>query len=293
MDDQSISSDFPFKSKYIEINGSQIHYIDEGSGTPILFLHGNPTSSYLWRNIIPHLTPYGRCIAPDLIGMGKSDKPDIAYRFVDHAKYIEEFIEKMDLKDITFVIHDWGSALGFHYAMRNEKNVKGLAFMEAIIKIPSWEEFPKDFKMGFKLFRTPVIGWLMIVGMNIFVEQILPKAIVRKLTESEMTAYREPYKQLKDRKPIRQWPIEIPIDGSPADVTSIVETYNSKLQESELPKLLFYGNPGGIVTTDSIKWCQDHLKNLATVDIGPGIHYLKEDNPHLIGQELAKWFKNF
>ncbi len=292
MGTMEISPSFPFSSKYIDVHGSKIHYIDEGEGSPILFLHGNPTSSYLWRNIIPHLTPYGRCIAPDLIGMGKSDKPDIDYRFVDHSKYVEGFIEKMNLKDITFVIHDWGSALGFHYAMRHEDNTKGLAFMEAIIKIPSWDEFPKDFKTGFKLFRTPVIGWLMIVGMNIFVEQILPKAIVRELTDEERDKYREPYKNFRDRKPIRQWPIEIPIDGSPADVTTIVESYNRKLQNSDLPKLLFYGNPGGIVTANMVSWCREHLKNLSTVNIGPGIHYLQEDNPHLIGKELAEWFKS-
>lgn len=289
---QEISPNFPFSSKYVEVHGSRIHYIDEGAGSPILFLHGNPTSSYLWRNIIPYLVPYGRCIAPDLIGMGRSDKPDIDYRFVDHAKYVEDFIDTMDLKDITLIVHDCGSALGFHYAMRHEDNIRGLAFMEAILKIPSWDEFPKEFKIGFKLFRTPVIGWLMIVGMNIFVEQILPKAIVRDLTEEEMNTYREPYKRFRDRRPVWRWPNEIPIDGSPADVTGIVESYSRKLQESELPKLFFYGNPGGIVTAGMVKWCRKHLKNLITVDIGPGIHYLQEDNPHLIGLELATWFKS-
>ncbi len=138
-----ISANFPYQSNYIEVHGSSIHYVEEGAGQPILFLHGNPTSSYLWRNIIPHVASLGRCIAPDLIGMGRSDKPDIDYRFVDHANYVEEFIEKMDLQDITLVVHDWGSALGFHYAMRHESNVRGLAFMEAILApVPSWEMRP-------------------------------------------------------------------------------------------------------------------------------------------------------
>lgn len=288
---KDISSEFPFTSKFIEINGSNIHYIEEGAGDPIVFIHGNPTSSYLWRNIIPSLTPHGRCIALDLIGMGKSDKPEIDYRLVDHINYVEGFIEKMELTNITFVIHDWGSALGFHYAMHHESNIKGLAFMEAILQSLSWDNFPKDFKMGFKLFRTPLVGWLMIVGMNIFVEQILPKAIVRKLTEAEKNHYRAPYKSLKDRKPLWRWPNEVPIEGQPSDVTKIVEDYNRKLQESELPKLLFFAHPGGILRPTMVEWCKQNLKNLKTVDIGPGIHYLQEDNPQLIGSELAQWYK--
>lgn len=288
---KDISSEFPFTSKFIEINGSNIHYIEEGAGDPIVFIHGNPTSSYLWRNIIPSLTPHGRCIALDLIGMGKSDKPEIDYRLVDHINYVEGFIEKMELTNITFVIHDWGSALGFHYAMHHESNIKGLAFMEAILQSLSWDNFPKDFKMGFKLFRTPLVGWLMIVGMNIFVEQILPKAIVRKLTEAEKNHYRAPYKSLKDRKPLWRWPNEVPIEGQPSDVTKIVEDYNRKLQESELPKLLFFAHPGGILRPTMVEWCKQNLKNLKTVDIGPGIHYLQEDNPQLIGSELALWYK--
>ncbi|HDK81099.1 MAG TPA: haloalkane dehalogenase, partial [Nitrospirae bacterium] len=223
MTSENISSEFPFKSNYIEVLGSKIHYIDEGQGNPILFLHGNPTSSYLWRNIIPHLTPHARCIAPDLIGMGKSDKPDINYRFADHVEYIEGFIEKMGLKNITLVIHDWGSALGFHYAMRNEDNIKGIAFMEAILKPLKWSEFTKEFRIGFKLFRTPLIGWLIISVMNVFVEKILPQAIVRDLTGDEMNRYREPFKTIKDRKPVLRWPNEIPIEGKPSDVTEIVQ----------------------------------------------------------------------
>ncbi len=292
MEYQIISPDFPFKPNYIDINGSNIHYIDEGSGDPILFLHGNPTSSYLWRNIIPYLTPYGRCIAPDLIGMGKSDKPDIDYRFVEHSKYVEGFINAMGLKNITLVIHDWGSALGFHYAMRHENNIKGIAFMEAIIKSARWDDFPKDFKMGFKLFRTPLIGWLMIVGMNIFIEQILPKAIVRSLTEKEKNYYRAPFKRIKSRKPLWRWPNELPIDGFPADTTAVVQNYNKRLQESDLPKILFYAHPGGLITTSMVERCQQRLKKLTTVDIGNGIHYLQEDNPHLIGSELAKWYNS-
>ena len=290
MTSKAISADFPFESKYMEILGSRMHYIDEGAGDPILFLHGNPTSSYLWRNIIPYLVPHGRCIAPDLIGMGKSDKPDLAYRFSDHAKYIDEFINRLDLSNITLVIHDWGSAIGFHYAMRHENKVKGIAFMEALIKPMSWDGFPAGFKMGFKLMRTPGIGWIMISVLNMFVAQILPQAVVRKLSAQEKNFYTAPYKTIKSRKPVRQWPCEIPINGKPADVHEVISGYNHKLQESTLPKLLFTARPGGIISPKTIEWCRQHLKNLKIVEIGDGIHYLQEDNPHLIGEELAQWY---
>ena len=290
MTTKAISANFPFESKYVEIDGSKIHYIDEGSGDPILFLHGNPTSSYLWRNIIPYLVPYGRCIALDLIGMGKSDKPNIAYRFFDHYNYVEEFIKKLGLSKLTLVIHDWGSTLGFHYAMRHEINIKGIAFMEAAMKPINWEDFPNDFRLGFKLFRTSGIGWLMISVMNMFVTQILPQAIVRKLSSEEKNYYASPYKTVQSRKPVRQWPCEIPIEGKPADVYEVVSNYNQKLQESEIPKLLFFATPGGLIDSRTVDWCKQNLKNLKVVDIGEGIHFLQEDNPHLIGEELAKWY---
>jgi haloalkane dehalogenase len=267
--------------------------VEEGSGDPILFLHGNPTSSYLWRNIIPHLTSRGRCIAMDLIGMGKSDKPDLEYRFFDHAKYVEGFIEKLGLKNITLVVHDWGSGLGFHYAMRNESNVKGLAFMEAILMpVPAWDTFPEGARDMFKAFRTPEVGWDMIVNNNVFVEQVLPGAVVRTLTDGEMSHYREPFLEPASRKPVWQWPNEIPIEGEPADVVEAVAAYNQKLQESELPKLLFYATPGALTGAPIVEWCKENLKNLKTVGIGPGIHYLQEDNPQLIGSELATWYQS-
>jgi haloalkane dehalogenase len=288
---QEISAGFPFKSNYVDVHGSKMHYVDEGSGDPILFLHGNPTSSYLWRNIIPHLTSQGRCIAPDLIGMGKSDKPDLEYRFFDHVKYVEGFIEKLGLENITLVIHDWGSALGFHYAMRHENNIKGIAFMEALIKPMNWADFPSDFRMGFKLFRTPGIGWLMLSVMNMFVGQILPQAIVRKLSAQEKDYYGAPYKTVKSRKPVRRWPCEIPIEGKPPDVHEVISNYSRKLQESEVAKLLFSATPGGLIDPKTVDWCKQNLKNLKVVDIGDGIHFIQEDNPHLIGEELSKWYQ--
>jgi len=267
--------------------------VDVGAGDPILFLHGNPTSSYLWRNIIPYLASLGRCIAPDLIGMGKSDKPDIEYRFFDHVKYIEGFVEQMELKKVTLVGHDWGSGLDFHYAAAHENNVKGIAFMEAILMpIPSWDLFPEKARKTFKAFRTPDVGWDMLINQNAFIEQVLPGSIVRKLTETEMNHYREPFKNPSSRKPVWRWPNELPIEGSPADVVTAVTAYNEWLQQSELPKLLFYATPGAILSEHIVKWCKTHLKNLKTVDIGAGIHFLQEDNPHVIGQELANWYKS-
>lgn len=289
---QPISADFPFESNYVEVKGSKMHYVESGAGDPILFLHGNPTSSYLWRNIIPYLSPLGRAIAPDLIGMGKSDKPDIEYRFFDHVKYVEGFIEKLGLKNITFVIHDWGSALGFHYAMRNESNVKGLAFLEAILlPVPTWDIFPADFRDIFQAFRTPKVGWDLIVNRNIFVENVLPGGIVRKLTEEEMNRYREPFREPASRKPVWRWPNEIPIAGEPPEVVEAVAAYNAKLQQSELPKLLFYADRGAILPAPLVEWARKNLKSLKMVDVGPGIHFLQEDNPHLIGRELAAWYR--
>ena len=285
-----ISADFNFESHFVKVKGSGIHYIDEGEGQPVLFLHGNPTSSYLWRNIIPYLTPHARCIAPDLIGMGRSDKPDISYRFFDHYSYIEGFIETLGLKNITLVVHDWGSGIGFHYTAQHPENVRAIAFMEAILQTARWADFPSDFRMGFKLMRTPFIGWLMVSVMNGFVEQILPKATVRKLTDEEMAHYRAPYPTVRSRKPARQWPCEIPIEGKPADVTAAVKAYNQKLQESDIPKLLFYAHPGGLISKRTVEWCREHLPNFTAIDIGKGIHYVQEDNPHGIGEGLRAWF---
>jgi len=287
-----ISAEFPFESKYVEVLGSKMHYIDEGEGDPVLFLHGNPTSSYLWRNVIPYVADDGRAIAVDLIGMGKSDKPDIDYRFVDHAKYLEAFIEELELKNITLVIHDWGSGLGFNYAMNNEDNIKGIAFMEALLMPLSWESFQSDeMRETFQNFRTPGVGEEMIMNQNIFVEQLLPSMILRELSEEEFNYYSEPYPTPESRKPVWKWPNEIPIDGEPADVHEIITNYNAWLQETEVPKLLIHATPGIIITEPVVEWSKENLKNLETVDIGEGIHYIQEDNPDAIGEAISDWYQ--
>ena len=293
MPTQSISADFPYAPHYLDVHGSRMHYVEEGRGDPILFLHGNPTSSYLWRNIVPHVQGDARCIAVDLIGMGKSDKPDIDYSFVDHSKYVEGFIEQMGLENLTLVVHDWGSALGFHYAMRNEANIKALAFMEAILMpFPSGDAFPPDARKTVEAFRTPDVGWDMVVNQHKFVEQVLPGMVVRKLAGAEMDHYRAPYTDPPSRKPLWRWVNEIPIAGEPANVVAIVEEYNRKLQQSPLPKLLFSATPGVIINDEAVAWCRQHLSNLKVVDIGAGIHFIQEDNPHRIGEELASWYRS-
>ena len=292
MPEQScIPSGFPFDSNYVDVRGSRLHYIDVGEGDPILFLHGNPTSSYLWRNIIPHLRGHGRCIAPDLIGMGKSDHPDIPYRFDDHYHYLAGFIDELDIgSNLTLVIHDWGSGLGFRWAHDHEESVRAIAFMEAIVSPMTWDEMPKDFRMAFRMMRTPGVGWLMISAANLFVNKMLPDATHRELSEEAKAHYASAFPTMSSRRAVRQWPLEVPISGKPADNVAVVAEYRDWLTRTEIPKLMFYAHPGGIIDDRRAQWCREHLPNLRAVDIGDGIHFLQEDNPELIGSELARWY---
>ena len=286
-----ISPEFPFESNFIEINGSKMHYVDVGEGDTILFLHGQPTSSYLWRNIIPHLQSNARCIAPDLIGMGLSDKPDIAYNYHDHYDYLLKFIEKLELKNITLVIHDWGSGLGFHYAKTHPANIKGIAFMEALIKTMTWDEFPADYKIIFKLIRAPYIGWLMLSVANMFLKKVVPDSIIRTLSKEEFDNYMKPYPSIASRKPVRAWPQQIPIDGKPKEVYEIITAYNKWLKTSDVPKLCLYAHPGAIITKKEVELIRDSFPNTKMVDIGRGKHYIQEDSPDIIGKEIATWFQ--
>jgi len=293
----SISAAFPYQLHYADVHGARMAYVDEGEGNPILFLHGNPTSSYLWRNVIPHLKGLGRCIALDLIGMGHSDKPAIDYRFVDHARYVDGFIEALKLDRITFVIHDWGSALGFDWATRHPERVRALAFMEAILApVPSWEQFAPSISASagreiFQKLRTPGVGEAMVLDENFFVEQFLPSAVLRKLTPEEMAHYRAPFATREARKPTLAWPRQIPIAGEPADVVAIVSRYQEALTRSPLPKLLLTVEPGGLVPAPLVAWCKASLPNLEVVALGQGIHFVQEDHPHAIGQHIAEWLR--
>lgn len=278
------------ESKFIQVLGSYMHYIEDGTGDPMLFLHGNPTSSVLWRNIIPHMNSGTRCIAPDLIGHGRSDKPDISYRFSDHYSYLEAFTEKLELNRITLVLHDWGSALGFHYATQHPEKIKGMAFMESMVRPWQWTDLRWDYRLGFKLLRTPLIGEVMIYGMNAFLNLVMPRLTTRSLSREEKKKYKEPFRKVSSRKPMLVWPREIPINGKPRDVYQVMKDYSRQLQSSNLPKLLLYAEPGAIIDKRTRQWCEAHLPNLTMVYVGKGLHYLQEDHPDKIGKALREWY---
>ena len=294
-----ISPSYPFEPHYIEVYGSRMHYIEagaqQGDGETILLLHGNPSWSYAWRNIIPHLSSLGRCIAPDLIGYGKSDKPAIEYLWFDHVRYLEKFIETMRLRNLILVLHDQGSALGLHYAMRHQDNVKAIAFFEALVRPVTWEDFSTpQFRELFRQFRTGGKGgqgWKMIVDQNMFIEQLLPQASGRQLSETEMNYYREPFRQPSSRLPVWQFPRQTAIGGDPSDVWDAVTAYSQRLQTSEIPKLMLYATPGALLTPEHVDWCKQNIRNLQSVDIGPGLHFLEESSPHRIGREIAAWIR--
>lgn len=291
MSTPTISTQFPYDSKYIKVHNANLHYVDLGQGDPILFVHGNPTSSYLWRNVIPHLTSLGRCIAVDLIGMGQSDKPDIGYGFFDHAKYLEGFIEQLGLKNVTLVLHDWGGGLGFHYAKRHESNIKAICFMEAVTKPLTWKDLGFIDRLVLKRFRHPKKGEKILVQRNEFIEKVLPRFVMRKLDKTEMDNYRAPYQQLEDRKVIWRWPNEIPIDGQPADVHQAIDGNYQWLLKTELPKLLLWCKPGAIIKAPYVEFLNDNLPNLTSKCVGKGRHYMQEDNPDQIGKDIASWYQ--
>lgn len=269
---------------------SRMHTVETGEGRPIVFLHGNPTSSYLWRNIMPPLASQGRCIAPDLVGMGESGKPDCAYRFSDHARYLEAWFDAMALDDVTLVIHDWGSALGIDWARRHPDRVAGIAMMEPILRNYAWDEFPPDLVPTFKAFRSPGKGERLILEQNMFVEQVLPGAILRELSEDEMDAYRAPFSNPEDRRPTLQWPRELPIGGGPADLIEQVIQPNARyLAESPIPKLLLTFEPGILMDPDTVQWVRDTAANLEVQHIGPGLHFVQEDHPEAIAGAIGDW----
>ncbi len=280
------------EKKTIEVNGRQMTYTQVGSGDPIIFQHGNPTSSYLWRNIIPHLADQGRCIAVDLIGMGDSQKLDEPgpdrYTYVEHREYLFAAWEALGVRDrVTLVIHDWGSALGFDWACQHPDAVLGIAYMEAIVRPITWDDWPEQAKAVFRGFRSEE-GEAMVLDKNIFVERVLPASVLRKLTDGEMAVYRRPYLDPgEDRRPTLTWPRQIPIDNEPPDVHNIVSAYSQWMTETDIPKLFINAEPGSILVGAQRDFCRG-WRNQVEVTV-PGLHFIQEDSPHEIGEAIAAW----
>ena len=282
------------RKKFITVNNKKMAYIEMGHGDPIVFQHGNPTSSYLWRNIMPHLSKQGRCIAIDLIGMGDSEKLDQSgpnkYLYEEQREYLFKAWEQLEVKkNVTLVIHDWGSALGFDWAFLNPSAVRGIVYMEALVRPVKWSEWPDSATNIFKAFRSNA-GEELILNKNFFVEGVLPNSIIRELNPEEMAIYREPFlRPGEDRRPTLSWPREIPIDGSPGNVNKIVSRYAKWLEKSDIPKLFINAEPGSILVGKQREYCRT-WKNQTEVTV-PGRHFLQEDSANEIGKNISKWLR--
>lgn len=289
-----ISEGLTIARKSVDVLGSTMSYLEDGHGKPILFIHGNPTSAYLWRNILPHVSDTHRAIAVDLIGMGHSGKPDIEYSYTDHYAYLEAFVEALDLRDITLVVHDWGATLGWDYARRNPDRVIRIAFMEGVL--PPAFPITDISAMGetggaLTAMRTPGQGERMVLEGNMFVEQMLPGFVNRPLGAEAMTEYRAPFLNSKDRLPTLQWPRELPIEGKPADTTTIMEEIGRFMQSTTMPTLFLYAEPGVVGPPQVADWYATHLRNIETAYIGQGFHFIQEDQPNAIGRAVSDWLR--
>lgn len=288
---ERISDQVTLPSKFIEVNGSKMHYLETGEGNPILFLHGIPTSCYLWRNIIPHLATLGRCIAPDLIGFGKSEKPDIAYTVFDHINYLEHFIEKLDLQNITLIMHGWGSVIGLDYAMRHEKNCRGLVFYEAFLRTANGNDLSLPYQEQLVSLQDQENIYDLGVNGASFVDHIIPQAVMRQMTVKEMESYRQPFTAAGSGKPIYQYLKELPNGGGKSKVDALIANYSQKLARSRLPKLMLYTVPGFITTIATAMWAKENLPNLEIVEIGEELHLAQEVYPQLIGETISVWLQ--
>ena len=290
-----ISASVPYGKCFKSINGKNIAYIDVGDGAPIVLLHGNPTSSYLWRNVIPHLEGIGRVIVPDLIGHGDSEKlPDSEgperYSFEISYEYLAGLLEELNItEDVTLVIHDWGSALGFHWAKHHPEAVKGIAYMEAIVCPMTWDDWPESARGIFKGFRSDK-GEDLVLQRNMFVEAVLPSSVIRQMGEEEMNQYRKAFTKAADRQPTLNWPRQIPIDGEPPHMVDLVASYGEWMASNqELPKLFINAYPGSILTGKARKFCRT-WPNQKEVTVA-GTHFIQEDSPAEIGIAVAEWLK--
>ena len=295
--ESEVSADFSFELQIVKVLDSTMAYVDTAQdpkgevSLTVVLLHGNPTSSYLYRNVIPHISATARCVAPDLIGMGQSGKPNTDYRFGDHIRYLNAFLDSVvPSGKVLVVVQDWGSALGFDWAYRHQSRIVGLVFMEFVRPSTDWDDFLEgDVQALFRSFRDPEVGPKLIIDQNVFVEGVLPAGTVRPLLPQEMDYYRSPYLETPSRRPLYVWPNEIPIAGTPRDVHEIVERYHEWLLTNDIPKLFFWATPGALIKVQDAQTYIKKLKNLTSVFLGEGIHYLQEDHPHRIGREVADW----
>jgi len=280
----------PYERKRISVLDTEMSYVDTGEGDPVVFLHGNPTSSYLWRNVIPHVEGTNCCLAPDLVGMGDSGKaPDGSYRFTDHARYLDTWFDALELTNVTLVGHDWGSALGFYWTRRYPERVRGIAYMEAIVRPMTWEDWPEEARNIFRVMRSEA-GEEMVLEKNVFVERILPASVMRELTDEEMNVYRRPYLEPgESRRPTLTWPRELPLDGEPEDVVEIVDDYSRWLSGSDLPKLFVNAEPGTILIGAQREFCRT-WPNQEEVTVR-GAHFIQEDSPAEIGEAVAAFVR--
>lgn len=289
-----LSEQMPYPKKFAKVDGCKIAYVDEGQGMPIMLLHGNPTSSFLWRNVIPQLTGSGRVIVPDLIGHGDSDKLPASdgpgrYSFMVAYKYLDGLLSALDVKrDITLVLHDWGSGLGFHWASQHPNAVRGIAYMEAVVMPVTWADWPEGAVGIFKGFRSPK-GEDLVLNRNMFIEGVLPSSIIRKLSQAEMDEYRRPFSTPDDRQPVLNWPRQIPIDGEPREMVELVSAYGQWLAKSLTPKLFINAEPGSILVGRQREFCRS-WPNQKEVTV-KGLHFIQEDSPVEIGQAVAGWMK--
>lgn len=288
---ECIAEECRYSSKYIKVNGSNLHYIEAGSGDPILFIHGMPTSSYLWRNIIPQLSDRARCIAPDLIGMGASDKPNIEYRVFDHIDYIEKFIKALNLKNITLVLHGWGSVIGFDYARRNEINIKAIAFYESHVRNDTdWKMLSLPIQHLATLLNRQEASYRAIVQQNYLVNKVLQNATMKTLSAHDLEEYRKPFPTAESRKPLWQYIRELPLGNGQTEVTKLISNYSTWLQNTSIPKLMIYALPGFMTTMETVQWAKQHFKNLTLVGIDHVLHFAQESSPDIFGEKLREWY---
>lgn len=290
-----LSETMPYDKKFATVNGKKIAYVEEGSGDPIVLLHGNPTSSFLWRNVIPELVQSGRVIVPDLIGQGDSEKLPACegpsrYSLEMAYSYVDGLLETIGAdENVTLVIHDWGSGIGFLWAMRHAAAVKGVAYLEGIVKPVKWADWPEGAVGIFKGFRSDK-GEDLILERNMFIEAVLPTSVIRDLSETEMDAYRAPHLSADDRQPLLNWPRQIPIEGEPENIVALVNEYGAFMAESELPKLFINADPGSILVGPQREFCRS-WPNQQEVTV-KGLHFIQEDSPVEIGQAVATWLTN-